>query len=397
VPRIAGRPVCRVLTTASLAAAAALGPAGAAHAQSAAGGAFAGPAPRVAGFECRTVCSGPAYARTGSTVVLRGRNLDGVEDVTFLGAKAAGDEVTADPERVVVVVPARAAGGRIIVKNADGAVSRPSPSPMRIESVATRRVSSGPGPAIDIAVSGRRVFFDGERQATLTYVLHDQDPVHAIVQVIRVADGAVVAQFDQGPVAADEQRIVSWDGTSNGAVAPEGRYQFAVVAESSTGVIARSAQAAPAPADAPRPPDSFVLLAHKFPVRGKHDFGRVSAAFGGGRGHQGQDVFAACGTPLVAARGGVVKFKRFQSRAGNYVVVDAEQSDVDQVYMHLRDAALVDQGDRVRTGQLIGYVGSTGRADGCHLHFEEWTGPGWYTGGSAFDPLPDLQAWDKLS
>ena len=49
---------------------------------------------------------------------------------------------------------------------------------------------------------------------------------------------------------------------------------------------------------------------------------------------------------------------------------------MDYAYMHLRDPALPAEGERVRTGQLIGYVGDTGRADGCHLHFEEWTRAG---------------------
>ena len=108
-------------------------------------------------------------------------------------------------------------------------------------------------------------------------------------------------------------------------------------------------------------------------------------------------MFAACGTPVVAARGGVVQFKQFHSAAGYYVVIDGARTGTDFVYMHLREAALVGKGDKVKTGQPIGFVGDTGRADGCHLHFEEWTAPGWYDGGSPFDPLPDLRAWDAQS
>ena len=57
--------------------------------------------------------------------------------------------------------------------------------------------------------------------------------------------------------------------------------------------------------------------------------------------------------------------------------------------MHLRDAPSLAKGDKVKTGERIGAVGRTGRADGCHLHFELWSAPGWYKGGSAYDPLPE--------
>jgi murein DD-endopeptidase MepM/ murein hydrolase activator NlpD len=54
----------------------------------------------------------------------------------------------------------------------------------------------------------------------------------------------------------------------------------------------------------------------------------------------------------------------------------------------------VSAGQTVSTGQLVGYVGETGDAVGCHLHFELWDGP-WWNGGQTIDPLPFLKAWDK--
>ena len=67
--------------------------------------------------------------------------------------------------------------------------------------------------------------------------------------------------------------------------------------------------------------------------------------------------------------------------------------DGDHAYMHLRDVALVKTDDLVVTGQPLGFVGDTGSASACHLHFEIWTEPGWYNGGSAVDPLPILRSW----
>jgi murein DD-endopeptidase MepM/ murein hydrolase activator NlpD len=96
---------------------------------------------------------------------------------------------------------------------------------------------------------------------------------------------------------------------------------------------------------------------------------------------------------LIAAHGGTVKFAGFQAAAGNYLVV-ATDNGVDQVYMHLRDPALLAAGAPVATAQPIGFVGDTGDAVGCHLHFELWPAPGWQAGGEPVDPLPSLRAWD---
>jgi murein DD-endopeptidase MepM/ murein hydrolase activator NlpD len=132
-----------------------------------------------------------------------------------------------------------------------------------------------------------------------------------------------------------------------------------------------------------------------FPVRGAHDYGTGENRFGGGRDHRGQDVLAPCGEPVVAALGGRVSDVKWESAAGNYAVVRAANG-TSQVYMHLRDAASVHAGERIEAGAAIGRVGRTGDASTCHLHFEQWTAPGWYAGGRAVDPLPALRRWDAV-
>jgi len=128
-----------------------------------------------------------------------------------------------------------------------------------------------------------------------------------------------------------------------------------------------------------------------FPIQGRHDMGQSETNnFGGGRGHGGQDMFAACGTTLVAVTSGTVQHTAYHSAAGYYLVLQ-DRSGRSYAYMHLRSAAKLDEGDTVRVGQVVGEVGQTGRATGCHLHFELWTAPGWYSGGKAIDPLPFLR------
>jgi murein DD-endopeptidase MepM/ murein hydrolase activator NlpD len=130
-----------------------------------------------------------------------------------------------------------------------------------------------------------------------------------------------------------------------------------------------------------------------FPIRGKHTYGD---GLGAGRGHEGQDIFASCGKRLVSALDGTVTIAKWQDRAGNYVVIKADDG-TSQAYMHMAAPAIVKAGQRVSAGQQIGEVGDTGRATGCHLHFELWSSPGWYEGGSPMDPLPLLKTWDRTS
>lgn len=126
-----------------------------------------------------------------------------------------------------------------------------------------------------------------------------------------------------------------------------------------------------------------------FPVRGATRFGD---GLGAGRGHQGQDLLARCGRPVLATMPGRIRIRSFQAGgAGNYVVVKGDDSRYEYVYMHMLRRLSVKKGERVRAGDVIGRVGSTGRSSACHLHFEMWTSPGWYRGGNVSNPTPFLK------
>lgn len=181
-----------------------------------------------------------------------------------------------------------------------------------------------------------------------------------------------------------------------------GRYRLRITAKDlqAAGVASAarvSVPAAPAPKPAP-PAPAPAGDGHVFPVRGPYSFGGADGRFGAGRAghtHQGQDMAAAQGTPLVSPYAGVVKAVRYQaSGAGYYVVVDGAGEDRDYVFMHLMaGSTLVKVGQAVRAGQSLGRVGNTGRSFGAHLHFEVWVGGGWFSGGHPIDPLPLLRAW----
>jgi murein DD-endopeptidase MepM/ murein hydrolase activator NlpD len=129
-----------------------------------------------------------------------------------------------------------------------------------------------------------------------------------------------------------------------------------------------------------------------FPLPGPHTYGD---GFGAGRSHEGQDLLAKCGKPVVSAYSGRVQTRDYQSAAGNYVVIDAAGKLLDTAYMHLAQPSKLRKRERVEAGDLIGRVGDTGDASTCHLHFEMWSQPGWYEGGSAIDPEPYLRRWDR--
>jgi len=87
-----------------------------------------------------------------------------------------------------------------------------------------------------------------------------------------------------------------------------------------------------------------------------------------GEYHGGVDLRSAAGTPVRAAADGQVKFAQLITVLGNTVGLDHGQG-VETIYMHMSKLA-VESGAQVKQGDVIGYVGTTGRSSGPHLH---WT------------------------
>lgn len=109
------------------------------------------------------------------------------------------------------------------------------------------------------------------------------------------------------------------------------------------------------------------------------------------RWHTGEDFVVACGTPLYAVASGVVGQSTAGDWAGNHVVIHLANGG-SILYAHMTSKS-VSPGQIVKPGQLIGYSGETGRAFGCHLHFEYY--PQGTTPGDVYsttDPLVFLRS-----
>ena len=200
------------------------------------------------------------------------------------------------------------------------------------------------------------------------------------VEVVDRTTKAVVTSFVEPAAQPSTQNVATWNGRlTDGSPAADGDYRFRLgsVSGGHTETTGES---------------RFEYHTYRFPLDARHSYGD---GFGAGRGHEGQDVFAKCGTPIHAVRGGRVQANDYQSAAGNYLVIDGKGTKLDTFYAHMVEPSPLRPGTRVRTGKVIGNVGQTGNATGCHLHFEIWSAPGWYEGGSAMSTVGDLlHTWD---
>jgi murein DD-endopeptidase MepM/ murein hydrolase activator NlpD len=114
---------------------------------------------------------------------------------------------------------------------------------------------------------------------------------------------------------------------------------------------------------------------------------RTHPVLGGTRKHHGIDLAAPTGTPVYATADGIVSKAEWFSSYGLYISVEHGAS-LQTRYAHLSRLAVAN-GDVVKKGDLIGYVGSTGRSTGPHLHYEV------RVDGVAVNPIPYMMADER--
>ncbi len=111
------------------------------------------------------------------------------------------------------------------------------------------------------------------------------------------------------------------------------------------------------------------------------DFGmRTHPVLGGRRKHKGIDLAAPTGTPVYATADGIVDRAEWFSSYGLYVEI-GHGAELETRYAHMSRLAVA-EGQWVNKGDVIGYVGSTGRSTGPHLHYEV------RIAGVAVNPIP---------
>jgi murein DD-endopeptidase MepM/ murein hydrolase activator NlpD len=129
------------------------------------------------------------------------------------------------------------------------------------------------------------------------------------------------------------------------------------------------------------------------PVAAPVDYGTAINGFGNERGrpHEGQDMFAPEGTPVVSPSATEVLETGTDGGRGNWAALYDAAAKHTYVYMHMQAPADVAKGDRLDARHRVGLLGCTGSCDGAHLHFEIREGRSPYA--TPIDPLPELKRW----
>lgn len=225
------------------------------------------------------------------------------------------------------------------------------------------------GERLDI---GQKLKLTREEPLVNVIVVYEQELTEKIPFQVRYENNSNLMRGQERIKTAGssgEQRVVCRFVTENGLKTEETVLEREVLKEPVTQVVERGTRLIMAS----RSGGSGQLA---WPLRGS-----ITSRYGsrGGEFHHGIDIAGSRGDPVTAAESGTVITASYVGTYGNLVIID-HGDNIDTRYAHLSGFA-VKVGDKVERGQVVGYVGTTGRSTGPHLHFEV------RIGGSSQNPL----------
>jgi murein DD-endopeptidase MepM/ murein hydrolase activator NlpD len=217
---------------------------------------------------------------------------------------------------------------------------------------------------------------------------------YTVFSKVRVAAGAFAAAFallGSAPAFANSSAnadisapLRAAQAAKAASIAPSGGDEQFRKLFTSWQSLEKSSAFAGAAASTATPKVSIPSLIPVAGVRLSSGFGmRNHPVLGGRRGHNGVDLAGATGTPIRAPADGVVGKAEWFSSYGLYIQME-HGAEIQTRYAHM-SRLNVAAGQFVKKGDVIGYIGSTGRSTGPHLHYEV------RIAGQAVDPTPYMQ------
>ncbi len=281
----------------------------------------------------------------------------------------------------------------------DGTIEKVKVTDLFVTEALTRVEAEEAGPGEIVAIAGIAEVTVGQR-ASVVVRINRSKGTSAQVKIAIARRGGKTTNFSAGRIATNRSQAIQLPALAAGSYRVTVSIFGATANETVRGgalslTVKAKNKPAPAPTPEPTAPSSGV-----FPIRGAYTFGGDGARFGAGRvghTHEGQDVIGASGLPIVAPLAGEVRYVDYQAAGGGRYIILRANNGWDMMFAHCQYAsAAVKPGDRVKAGDRLCLVGSTGISSGPHLHFELWPN-GWRDspGTKPIDPLPQLKLWAR--
>lgn len=224
-------------------------------------------------------------------------------------------------------------------------------------------------------------YFEGKR----IYYENGLKP-NAIHEMITIGTIMTTKGNYQDQADAEEQKNMLYAGYMNNLSATGGT----IGGSGGTGILAPTLPSNPTELDViPPGAENFITPTDLDIIKAHGGMPSDTGVFWYHRGdyyHKGIDFSGPLGTACYAITDGVVEISNYSESAGNWVVIRNDESDMIFVYMHFENSTVV-AGQKVSKGQVVGYIGTTGKSSGPHLHFELYHPASNFNGGST-DRIP---------